>query len=300
MYFSIIIPAYNAEKTLNRCINSILAQTFSDYEIIIVNDGSTDNTKSIIDNYSGSNTKIIAIHKSNGGVSSARNEGIRHAQGEYIVFVDSDDEVTESYLESFYKFGYDCIITGVTVSKKQTTRTEVPDRISEIERSGFAAFINDYSHHSYIRGPYAKAFRHDIIKNFNLQFDEELHWSEDYLFLLKFMENSYKILLLNQSNYIYYAPEVDSKYKMGIREYMSGVLKVERSLLKLGNCPEALNLNRDWHYITFASNIKADSLKVKLNMLFSYFKNKIWKTFPKESNWDRFKRMAGLFRITLN
>lgn len=300
MYFSIIIPAYNAGKTLNRCIDSILAQTFSDYEVIVVNDGSTDNTKTIIDNYSGSNSKILAVHKPNGGVSSARNEGLRHAQGEYIVFVDSDDEVTQSYLESFYKTGYDCIVTGVTVLKKQTTRTEVPDKISEIEKSGFAAFINEYSHHSYIRGPYAKAFRHDIIKNCNLQFDEKMHWSEDYLFLLKFMEKSDKILLLNQSNYIYYAPEVDSKYKMGIREYMSGVFKVEKSLLKLGNCPEALNLNRDWHYITFASNIKAVSLTVKFKMFFSYFKNKIWEAFPKECTWDRFKRMTGLFRITLN
>ena len=90
---SIIVPVYNVEKYLARCIDSILAQTFTDFELILVDDGSTDNSGEICDEYAGKDPRIIVIHKENGGVSSARNHGLDIARGEYITFVDSDDQI---------------------------------------------------------------------------------------------------------------------------------------------------------------------------------------------------------------
>ena len=91
MLFSIIIPIYNVEKYLNLCLDSVLAQEFADYEIILVDDGSTDNSPAICDEYAEKYSQIKVIHKTNGGLSDARNFGIKEAQGDYLMFLDSDD-----------------------------------------------------------------------------------------------------------------------------------------------------------------------------------------------------------------
>ncbi len=91
MLFSIIIPVYNVEKYLNQCVDSVLVQDFTDYEIILVDDGSTDNSPTICDKYAEKYTQIKVIHKTNGGLSDARNFGIKKAQGDYLIFLDSDD-----------------------------------------------------------------------------------------------------------------------------------------------------------------------------------------------------------------
>lgn len=88
---SIIVPVYNVEAYLCRCIDSILAQTFTDFELILVDDGSPDNCSSICDEYAKKDSRIVVVHKENGGLSDARNTGLDIAKGEYIGFVDSDD-----------------------------------------------------------------------------------------------------------------------------------------------------------------------------------------------------------------
>ncbi|MEH7226759.1 glycosyltransferase, partial [Bacillus sp. JJ1566] len=100
---SIIVPVYNVEKYLSSCIDSILAQTLTDIEVILVNDGSTDHSGKICDEYAASDTRVKVIHKEYGGVSSARNVGVGMAQGEYIGFVDSDDRIEqEMYMELYH------------------------------------------------------------------------------------------------------------------------------------------------------------------------------------------------------
>ena len=105
---SVIVPVYNTEKYLPRCIESILAQTFTDFELILVNDGSTDKSGKICDEYAKKDSRIVVIHKENGGVSSARNKGIEISQGELISFIDADDWITPLYLSD--------LITDITSS----------------------------------------------------------------------------------------------------------------------------------------------------------------------------------------
>ncbi|MCR2822025.1 glycosyltransferase family 2 protein [Lederbergia panacisoli] len=100
---SIIVPVYNVQSYLPRCINSILDQTFSDFELLLINDGSTDNSGNICDEYSKKDSRIIVIHKENGGVSSARNVGIDAAKGEYLAFIDSDDFIHQKMYEILYQ-----------------------------------------------------------------------------------------------------------------------------------------------------------------------------------------------------
>lgn len=99
---SVIVPVYNVEKYLNKCIESILNQTFKDFELILVDDGSPDNCGTICDEYALKDNRIKVIHKENGGLSDARNAGINISQGEYIMFVDSDDYITEQMIEILY------------------------------------------------------------------------------------------------------------------------------------------------------------------------------------------------------
>ena len=97
---SIIIPVYNAEDYLSRCLDSILNQAMNSYEVILVDDGSTDSSALICDRYSATDPRFRTVHKSNGGVSSARNAGLNLAKGEYIMFVDSDDALASDALEA--------------------------------------------------------------------------------------------------------------------------------------------------------------------------------------------------------
>ena len=100
---SIIIPVYNVEQYLHRCVDSVLNQTYKNLEIILVNDGSPDNCPFICDEYAKKDKRIIVVHKENGGLSSARNAGLEIVQGEYISFIDSDDWIHENYNEILYK-----------------------------------------------------------------------------------------------------------------------------------------------------------------------------------------------------
>lgn len=100
---SVIIPIYNVEEYLEKCVNSVLNQTYSDLEIILVDDGSTDNSGKICDELKNKDNRIIVIHQENQGLSAARNAGIAKALGEYIAFVDSDDYIMEDMYETLYK-----------------------------------------------------------------------------------------------------------------------------------------------------------------------------------------------------
>ena len=99
---SVIIPAYNTEAYLARCLDSVLAQTLTDFELLLINDGSTDGTAAVADRYAEADSRVKVIHKENGGVSSARNRGLEVARGEFITFVDSDDIVLPTYLEKLH------------------------------------------------------------------------------------------------------------------------------------------------------------------------------------------------------
>ena len=114
---SIIIPVYNSENYIDRCLNSVLNQTYQNFEILVINDGSTDNSQKIIDDYKYKYPeKIIAIEQENKGVSVTRNESMQRANGKYIMFIDNDDYIEANYVETFLKEAekedYDVVIGG--------------------------------------------------------------------------------------------------------------------------------------------------------------------------------------------
>ena len=137
---SVIVPVYNVEKYIRKCIESILSQTFTDFELILVNDGSKDNSGLICDEYAKKDSRILVIHRENGGLSAARNTGIKYANGNYITFVDSDDYIAPEMYETLInvskssgadmvKCGYYEFIDDVVTAKKSFSEIQIIDNI---------------------------------------------------------------------------------------------------------------------------------------------------------------------------
>ena len=209
---SVIIPFYNTESSLlEHCLESISSQTFDNYEIILVNDGSTNEAVAIGNKFASQNIKISILHKPNGGLSSARNYGLNHAQGEYIVFLDSDDFVGKEFLESLYE-GKDCDLSFVGMNRydidNKTSHIFIkfnPEVISEINLGKGAKKIIEYNLLA-IGFAGGKLYKKDIIDSSHIRFDERIKiMHEDHLFYYDYLIHC-KSLYLSDSicyNYTY-------------------------------------------------------------------------------------------------
>ncbi len=179
MFFSVIIPVYNVEKYLRECIDSILSQSFDDYEIILVNDGSTDSSPAICDEYVKKDSRVKVIHKENGGASVARNIGTDIAIGKYILYLDSDDYISDKeFFAELYKkaeAGNDVIIYKFKkyfedekrFGKCQYAFPEFEQQKTLAEKTNYLVKTDSF----YCAG-WSKAIRSEIIKNNNIRFLE--------------------------------------------------------------------------------------------------------------------------------
>lgn len=207
---SIIIPIYNAERYLRDCIDSILNQKFQEFELILVNDGSTDNSGFICDEYAQMNSKVKVFHLENGGVSKARNFGIEHAQGEYIQFVDADDCITEDcgvcFLESANKSNPDMIIGNSRIYDTNNNVLEILDigNSGEYTPKQLLDGITFSLKAQYLHYVWNKWYRADIIRKYNIKFDTSVNLGEDFLFNCRFMRYCNSIALTQKEIYNYY------------------------------------------------------------------------------------------------
>lgn len=205
---SIIIPVYNAEKYLRQCLDSVLAQTYSDFEVLLINDGSKDNSGKICDEYAAKDTRFTVFHKENGGVSSARNLGLENAQGEWVTFVDSDDYIADEFLEVFINYNDQVDFKLMGVKKKNKKQETDHFCFANSEVFLLAEFLSKYSLYQYFAGPWAKFFKAKIIRENKLRFDEALFWGEDALFNIQYLRSCTQIATIRKELYFY--REVDT------------------------------------------------------------------------------------------
>ena len=171
---SIIIPVYNTEEYLRPCLDSILSQSFADYEVLLIDDGSSDESGRICDEYAQKDSRILVFHKENGGVSSARNRGIDNARGEYIVFVDSDDLVTDGYLKHLMESDADMVVTGLCKFGERN-ETIVPTGRVDYGIEELPIHWNTPPDMNYLYCyPVAKRFRSSILRENRIRFNESL------------------------------------------------------------------------------------------------------------------------------
>ncbi len=210
MKISIIIPVYNAEHTILRCVDSVLAQSHRDFECILINDGSTDNSGIICDEYARKDSRIKVFHKTNGGVSSARNYGLNNASGEWIVFVDSDDKIDRDFLSLLdLNSNYDLIIGGYKILPKGHS---LYDFSEEYNQNTMVVFLSRHLKNGYVWG---KFYKTSIIKENNILFRIDLSVYEDLIFNLEYLLYCNNIKLIPDCLYYYY----DLKEKIIFEKY---------------------------------------------------------------------------------
>jgi glycosyltransferase involved in cell wall biosynthesis len=275
MKYSVIIPVYNSEKTIKRCIESITLQNRADVEIIIINDGSTDKTESICKALQTAHENIIYITKENGGVSSARNSGLSVATGEYVMFVDSDDYVDskcfdtiDKYIKSnadFYQFGFSIVANGLVKEIREFSECKI-NTPSEKE-----TFLSDGVVTRSINSPWAKIYKRKIIDAENLRFPQELSVGEDLTFVFSFLLSTEKIERLTDKIYfadIGNAESLSRKYREDLSEQLIGVYDgMVKALQKSKTKSKQLDRSLAWLFYRNAYSVINDLTKSSLTFL---------------------------------
>ena len=232
---SVIVPVYNVEQYLPHCIDSILTQTFTDFEVLLIDDGSTDNSGRICDEYAKKDNRIRVFHKENGGVSSARNVGLDNAEGEFLGFVDGDDILSPVYLMILLKaledLHVDLVIAQYTSKSSDAVSLneeimfwEVKDSVIYLEN----AFCNDMID-GYL---WNKLFKRDIVLGNNIRFRSDISVWEDMLFVVSYCTFIRLIALIDNIIYYYRHRNGSAVNRIDIRKAV-GKLNVIESMIAL-------------------------------------------------------------------
>lgn len=205
---SIIVPVYNAEKTLARCVDSILNQTYQDYELLLVNDGSTDSSGGLCDSYAARDQRVRVFHKENAGVSNARNLALAQARGTYLQFLDSDDwitpEATLSLVRAAEDHQCDLIISDFyrVVGERVSHKGDI-DEDSVLTREEYAAHMMENPADFYYGVLWNKLYRREIVEAHHLRMDPEISWCEDFMFNLEYIRYAETFRALQVPIYYY-------------------------------------------------------------------------------------------------
>lgn len=208
---SIIIPVYNTEKYLTKCIESILKQDYTDFELLLIDDGSKDKSGLICDKYAKKDKRIKVFHKENGGVSSARNLGIEKSKGKYISFVDADDEVRPTYLNKLNNYIQQSDIVffpSIWIHEDKSKLIILADnfyseKYDSIEQEILLLMKND-SGYNLFGYTWNKIFKADIIKEKDIKFIDNLAVSEDEIFTLDYCRFIKSMMVISTPLYNYY------------------------------------------------------------------------------------------------
>lgn len=204
---SVIVPVYNSEKTLARCVGSILSQIFSDFELLLVDDGSTDSSGKMCDDYALKDHRVHVFHKRNGGVSSARNTGLDNSSGKWIAFCDSDDYVDSNWLSTFIESCKDEVEIVVQ-------STGISNSIKNCPFEGTVSDFLELFHDVYVIGyVWNKLFLKSVIDKYCLHFDESFAFLEDEMFVCKYLQFINNVAFIPEITYHYEIPDFRNKYK---------------------------------------------------------------------------------------
>ncbi len=274
---SIIVPVYKVENVLNNCVQSILNQTFRDFELILVDDGSPDNSGKICDEYSNIDNRVRVIHKENGGVSSARNIGIQVAIGKFICFVDSDDEVDVNYLKlliDLYENNVELAICGFNWFKNGDVINK-----SVFSNNDFDLLSRDYvmeiQSKVLVSSPWCKLYLSDIIKKNCIFFQNDLSLGEDLLFNFRYLNYVSNIAIVNQPLYHYM---VDNGQSL-LRKYRKDLFETNK---KINN--ELFNIINKW-------NLPEEQMNYFYNKVYFDYENSMLNIISKSNDCSFFYKL---------
>lgn len=213
---SVIVPVYKVEKYLHRCVDSILAQSYTDFELLLINDGSPDSCGAICDEYAEKDSRVRVFHKENGGVSSARNLGLDNARGEWVTFVDADDYIEEGFLNIPCSAKEDLLIQNYTFWGDSDKNTKFVESV--IDGNVIPNFIAENLHKEWLRVPWAKFFKTTIIKKYVITFPDGVKIGEDAIFVQDYLLHTESVRCIASGNYMYNCNNDYGKYKLSPQE----------------------------------------------------------------------------------
>lgn len=243
---SVIVPVYNTEKYLRRCVDSILAQTFTDFELLLIDDGSTDTSGAICDEYASADSRVRVFHKPNGGVSSARNLGLDNAQGEWIAFADSDDYVEHDWLSSMVSLIHadcDLVCCGFQIHKADCSSIIGKGVSYNGNNTGLVDLLKQTGMEGSL---WNKLFRLSIIKSHNMKFNLNFIFREDEEFFFRYLVLCKKCASTDSPMYHYYEPDwikYQAQWNSPVSFYL--VSSIYDSYRKLKVCNEDLRSELD-------------------------------------------------------
>ena len=275
---SIIVPVYNVEQYLRRCLDSIAAQTFTDWECILIDDGSPDNSGAICDEYAAKDERFRVIHQKNAGVSAARNAGLDAARGEWIGFVDSDDWVDAEMLSSLYNTA---IQQNAEVVVSGDIRTDGKTQIEKFcPDLGWMNMPKDFA--IYWQGPCAKLFNKTVLHKNNIKFPLGIALAEDLLFTFKVFFYCKKIYGINYAYYYYFFNQ-----KSAVHTITKEKIKNEEQVLtSIEEILKNKNSIDEWYDFLKAKRIRC---KNKYIMSLEQPDFKEWRNYHPELNKDTSK-----------
>ena len=205
---SVIIPVYNSERYVEECVKSILAQTYSNLEIIVVDDGSTDESSMVCDKVAKTDTRMLVFHLPNGGVAKARNFGLDQAKGKYVAFVDSDDIVEENFIERAVQGmnGAEYVSAAFQTFNKRKKVSDVDymkNRGDIVTCREYLKIMSSYQAGAYWGANWGKLFLLRIIKENNIRFESNIAFAEDFRFNIEYLKYVNFISLLHNPSYFY-------------------------------------------------------------------------------------------------
>ena len=251
---SIIVPIYNADRYLNDCVASILAQTYTDFELLLVDDGSTDDSLSICESYALIDTRVRVVHQENAGVSSARNRGVQEVSTPWIVFIDADDWIENDYLSGLMLHReFDLVACSWTKVGTNRCRVLLPELYCR-EAAEISQAIGIYFRYPESGAPWGKLFKTDIIKRNRLYFDTNISAGEDALWLFQYLfhMNSMKIMCYSGYNYRRFDNEQLSKKALTLAD-IDYTLPRQLNVLELLEAKYMINLSASRFHMLISS-----------------------------------------------
>lgn len=234
---SIVVPIYNAENYLRRCVDSILNQEYTDFELLLVNDGSTDASGDICEEYGDQDPRVIVIQKENTGVSDSRNRALERARGKYLQFLDSDDwitpDATRLFVRAAEEYGCDMVISDFyrVVGERLSTKGDIEEE-GVLTREEFAAHMMENPADFYYGVLWNKLYRRDIVEEHNLRMDTDINWCEDFMFNLEYIRYAKVFYALHAPIY-YYVKRKGSLASQGIN--ISKTVKMKLNVFEYYN-----------------------------------------------------------------
>ena len=257
---SVIVPIYNAEQTLHRCVDSILQQSYTHFELLLVDDGSVDCSGTICDQYKTLDSRVRVFHKTNGGVSSARNLALDNVCGAYITFCDSDDYVGKDWLSNFengFLTHSDLSIQGFTLIDHNGVTSTTHEKLGQFSScTTVQDLIVSLMSHGLYGFLWVKLFKAKTINDFHLRFDENSRFREDEQFLSQYLQHSTSFNIVNKEGYIYFLPAPKKNYK-GNSYYSLPYIFKSLDIIFDGKLPKEIC---DLHYVNIKDMIVSELL----------------------------------------